>query len=171
MDVVILVYPTYHKSLTSEILIFLFRLYALPAIEDKRHPCLRSISCDTLAHLIKGDYNHVVNSFRLVINSFFAKNKMKIWAFSLSGYQTGFNLKFFILLPAESCLYYEAMDNYSASDIYTFWANQPLFLSWVIYISSTNTLRYICIYISQEHSRDETMADKSMYIPNDATQK
>jgi len=42
------------------------RLYALPAIEDKRHPCLRSISCDTLAHLIKGDYNHVVNSFRII---------------------------------------------------------------------------------------------------------
>lgn len=42
------------------------RLYSLPAIEDKRNPSLRSLSCHTLAQLIKGEFNHAVNSFRII---------------------------------------------------------------------------------------------------------
>lgn len=43
---------------------FLFRLYALPSYPDSRHQSLRSIARDTLANLMKGEYNHLINSYR-----------------------------------------------------------------------------------------------------------
>ena len=42
-----------------------FRLYSLPGIsQDSKHPSLRSISCGTLANLITGKFNHLINSYR-----------------------------------------------------------------------------------------------------------
>ena len=42
-----------------------FRLYSLPCVShDSKHPSLRSISCDTLANLITGKFNHIINSYR-----------------------------------------------------------------------------------------------------------
>eukprot|EP00088_Acartia_fossae_P019840 TRINITY_DN2159_c0_g1_i13.p1 TRINITY_DN2159_c0_g1~~TRINITY_DN2159_c0_g1_i13.p1 ORF type:complete len:699 (+),score=177.90 TRINITY_DN2159_c0_g1_i13:179-2275(+) len=42
------------------------RLYSLPAIEDSKNPSLRSITCDTLAQLLTGQFDHLVNSFRII---------------------------------------------------------------------------------------------------------
>lgn len=42
------------------------RLYALPSTHDSKHPSLRSIARDTLAKLIKGEYDHVINSYRII---------------------------------------------------------------------------------------------------------
>ena len=41
------------------------RTYGLPALEGgNKHPSLRSISCETLATLIRGKFSHTINSFR-----------------------------------------------------------------------------------------------------------
>jgi len=43
------------------------RLYALPSlVGGDKHPSLRRISCETLAHLIKGDFKHTVDSYRII---------------------------------------------------------------------------------------------------------
>lgn len=42
------------------------RLYALPAPEDTQHPTLRSITCHTLACLLKGEYDDIVDKYRII---------------------------------------------------------------------------------------------------------
>jgi len=42
------------------------RLYALPAPEDTQHPTLRSITCHTLASLVRGEYDDIVNKYRII---------------------------------------------------------------------------------------------------------
>ena len=42
----------------------MFRKFFLPAISNPRHKELRTISCHTLASLIKGTYSQEVRSFR-----------------------------------------------------------------------------------------------------------
>jgi hypothetical protein len=43
------------------------RLYVLPSLSSgNKHPSLRSISCETMANVIQGEYDHCVNSYRII---------------------------------------------------------------------------------------------------------
>ena len=44
---------------------YCFRLYVLPSLSTgNKHPSLRSISCETMAKVITGEYSQCINSYR-----------------------------------------------------------------------------------------------------------
>ena len=40
------------------------RKYCLPDVSDSKHPDLRTITCHTLADLLRGKYEGIVSKFR-----------------------------------------------------------------------------------------------------------